>query len=335
MEDKKDLFPVLSLNQNITHAIKQIISADISGAVHSGLNNEIKYTDLNSRVHTPAEIVEDPLCGGCYVKLSASYCQYYWLLSDVILKWIDYNVMNEICISNGISMQDLSKQFEQAITLFSDVEKQYGDKFLGNYLNFAESVKDFIVDPHFIDKISKEFSHALELVNCSNEKIDTKDYYCYDMNLPYEQRVNAVYCYGIAFILLHEAAHFQLGHLSEKENYQQEIDADESAMWSIINDLKGQEKFTATCAIILMFFSLMLINPSLEGDGIHPREDIRLFSAYDKLKEENDKYRLLIIGLFKLWSINDPSFPKNLINSDASITEIRNYLERKYSRIKA
>lgn len=47
MENKDILFPVLALNQNITNSIKRIISADISSAIHSGLNNEIKYTDLN------------------------------------------------------------------------------------------------------------------------------------------------------------------------------------------------------------------------------------------------------------------------------------------------
>ena len=330
MENKDILFPVLALNQNITNSIKRIISADISSAIHSGLNNEIKYTDLNCSIHTPAEICKDSVSGKYYVKLSASYCQYFWLISDVILKWVDYNIMEEICNSYGISMRDLSNQFEEAINHFPDtIQQAYGREFTEQYLGFAKSVKDFIIDPHFTDKITDEFMQAIKLTNCYS-KVNVEDYY-YKINSPYEQRVNAVYCYGIAFILLHEAAHFQLGHLSEAENRQQEIEADESAIWSIINDLEGQERFTAVCGIILMFFSLMLLNPFLKEDGIHPREDIRLFSVYDKFKEENAKYQLLIIGLFYLWGRNDPDFPKNLSNSDESVVVIRNYLSKKYA----
>lgn len=331
LENQDYLFPVLALNQNITRSIKKIISADISRAIHSGLNNEIKYTDLNCSIHTPAEIVKDSSNEKWIVKLSASYCQYFWLISDVILKWVDYHIMDELCNSYGISMLDLSRQFEDAINHFPNtIQQAYGREFTEQYLGFAKSVKDFIIDPQFIEKIVGEFFLAIKLTTCQ-DRINIEDYYQYEINSPYEQRVNAVYCYGIAFILLHEAAHFQLGHLSTTENRQQEIEADESAIWSIINDLDGQERFTAVCGTILMFFSLMLLNPSLEEDSVHSREDIRLFSVYDKFKEENEKYRLLIIGLFNLWGKNDPDFPKNISNSDESVIEIRNYLNEKYT----
>lgn len=62
-----------------------------------------------------------------------------------------------------------------------------------------------------------------------------------------------------------------------------------------------------------------------------PGKTFVCFSVYDKFKEENAKYQLLIIGLFYLWGRNDPDFPKNLSNSDESVVVIRNYLSKKYA----
>ena len=52
--------------------------------------------------------------------------------------------------------------------------------------------------------------------------------------------------------------------------------------------------------MICVLFSLLYLNPDMIEDGIHPREDKRIFDIYENIKDENIKFTLLIIHMFKL-----------------------------------
>ena len=73
---------------------------------------------------------------------------------------------------------------------------------------------------------------------------------------------------------------------------------------------------------------ITITDPNMTEDGIHPREDKRIFDIYENIKEENEKFAILIIHMFKLWkdfnSIQD--FPElkngNLEDTINSIKEL-------------
>lgn len=146
----------------------------------------------------------------------------------------------------------------------------------------------------------------------------------------YEKLVNGVYCYSIAFAMLHELSHFTLGHLEkDDEDIEDERDADICAIWSVFNDLEGREKFTAIVGVICLLFALLMINPTMEEDNIHPREDRRIMELYDSVKEDNPKYTFLLVHLFKLWAIMNEikGFPEDVDSNEEGLSKIRDYLE--------
>ena len=50
------LYPVLSLNTNITGFLKKVISADIFGCIKTGLMNEVELTDKGTHITHIAKI---------------------------------------------------------------------------------------------------------------------------------------------------------------------------------------------------------------------------------------------------------------------------------------
>ena len=133
-----------------------------------------------------------------------------------------------------------------------------------------------------------------------------------DYNHPFITRANSLCVYGIIFNLLHEASHVILGHdLSKEGNVEEEVAADHNAFWAMFSDLDGKERNTAMIGCICALVSLLFYNPTLESDGVHPREDDRLFAFYDILKEEKSSYTELLVILLSAWAtvFNVEGFP--------------------------
>ena len=64
-------------------------------------------------------------------------------------------------------------------------------------------------------------------------------------------------------------------------------------------------------------------------DGIHPREDKRIFDIYENIKDEYIKFTLLIIHMFKLWKDlnNIQGFPEfDNDNPKETIGHIKSFL---------
>lgn len=325
------LYPVLSLNSNITEYLRKIVSSDILGCLESGLSNSIDLIDIGSHMTDIAYISRNSLTGFSEVKLSAAFCQYFWFITDVALKLLDYNTVVETCKSSNITIEDFKAQTEfikkMPIELLQLKLSACEDIDIHKYLSYVETVSE-LLDPSFEQQIIEEYKLALSIIN-NDEIIDIESINRYDLNSKYHQRVNSVYCYGIAFILLHELSHHSLGHLERPDNEGDEENADMSAFWSIFNDITGEERFTANVSILFVFFSFMQIDPSLKEDGIHPRDDKRMFAIYDFIKSENHKYTVLLIRLLDLWAyINNKSdYPFGLSCKEDSIEKIKLYFE--------
>ena len=92
---------------------------------------------------------------------------------------------------------------------------------------------------------------------------------------------------------------------------------------------KEQRLFSAYCGLICVLFSLLYLNPDMIEDGIHPREDKRIFDIYENIKDENIKFTLLIIHMFKFWKDlnNIQGFPEiDNDNPKETICHIKSFL---------
>lgn len=326
-------YPIHKLDGNITAILQTIISADIPGCINKGLSNEIHFIDEGTSITDSAKIVPDILNGGYYVQLSAAYCQYLWLICDIALKSIDFETISYECGKRGLDLNDYKAFLEEFISLPKEMALEKLQKS-GYNINPAQYYDYIKRSPSIIDierlKKELEMDYCLLLPLADKSKaIDIEKYYQINFGGAYEEKVNAMYCFGITFILLHELSHFTLGHLHKDEEITDETDADIAAFWEINGSLAEQRLFSAYCGLICVLFSLLYLNPDMIEDGIHPREDKRIFDIYENIKDENIKFSLLIIHMFKLWKDlnNTQGFPDlDIDNPVEAIYHIKSFL---------
>lgn len=334
------LFPVLALNNNITQLIKKIPTAGILDNIKDGLNNKIRFIDQDCPISDIAHIVKMPTDGRSCVSLSAAYCQYLWLMCSIIIKELDLSVIIEECKRRGISLEHFLEGSRQLVNLpieqvSKKIPSEYNEVNIEQYIDHLRRIPELLNNTEF-DNQQKYYTKLLfELTR--KEHFDLDDFSRIDINTKYGEKINSVYCFGICFILLHEASHFSLGHM-DKENcsIQDEIDADSSSFWSIYSDISEDEKFSANCGVLCALFSLLYLNPTIESDNIHPTEDDRILSVYELIKEDNSKYTVLLVQSFVYWAklYQIDEFPTGLQNTEEAVDKIKIFLS-KYKKIKS
>lgn len=320
-------YPVQKLNANITNFLAQIVSSDILGNLKSGLENEIRLIDIGGHITDIASVGKNPLTGHSEVQLSMAYCQYFWFISDIALKILDHNIIEESCMEFNMNLDDFKKQAELIKSMPKESLQLQLSNFPGldaeQFVAYFHSVSE-ILEPDFWQQMAEEYKHAISIIS-PDADIDLKLIQSYDLGTKYHERVNSVYCYGIAFILLHELSHHALGHVGKPDNDGDEENADMSAFWSIFTDVVGDNRISANASFLFVFFSFMGLDPKLTEDGVHPRDDKRLFAIYDLIKDEHPKYTTILVRLLDFWAkINDiKNYPLNLDCSVDSVAKIR------------
>jgi hypothetical protein len=329
------VFPIHRLNYRVSEKLGRIITADIPGCINKGLKNTVNLIDDGRGMTECARIEKDILDGDIYVTVSAAFMQFVWLLNDIALKSIDLGTIIQQCNQFGVKYEDYVKIAEM-------VSQMTPEELLSKYslpdgMNAQQYIEYMsrtmpLMDPKlFEESIINELSLLRRLRN-TTEHFNPSDFSQVNLHGKYEGAVNAVYCYSIVFMMLHELSHFALGHLDEvKERLEDEKNADMNAFWCVFSDLKGREQFTAIVGIICLLFALLMINPTMKEDGVHPREDKRIFEIYDNVKNDNPKFTVLLIKLFKIWAIINTikDFPEVTDFSDEGLNIIRDYLNAK------
>ena len=325
-------FPILALNSNITQLIKKIPSAGILENIKEGLNNEIRFIDQDCSISDVAKIVKFSMDGKSYVSLSAAYCQYLWLMCSIIIREMDLSVVMEECKRCGVTLEQFIEGTKQAVSLSQEqvleqIPLEYKGINIEQYIDYLKRILELLNIEEFC-KLQKYYIKLLvELMG--QETFNLGDFSAIDVNTPYGEKINSVYCFGICFILLHEASHFALGHLDKgSPAIQDEVEADFSSFWSIYSDISKNEKFSANCGILCALFSLLYLNPSIKSDNIHPTEDDRILMVYERIKKDNPKYTVLLVQFFIYWAklYQIEGFPTNLQNTEDSVDKIKAFL---------
>ena len=334
------LFPVQALNGNITKLIKKVPSANILENIKDGLNNEIRFIDQDCPISDVAKIVRFPTDGKSYVSLSAAYCQYLWLMCSIIIREIDLFVIIEGCKRCGITLNQFIEDSKQAVSLSQEqvsqqIPSKYKDINIEQFIDYLNRISELLNIAEFCSLQEYYIKLLSELTG--EDAFNFDDFSAINIHTQYGEKINSVYCYGICFILLHEASHFSLGHMDKKSlAILDEIEADSSSFWNIYFDIPESEKFSANCGILCALFSLLYLNPKIESDNIHPTEDDRILTVYECIKKDNPKYTVLLVQFFMYWAkiYQIDGFPTNLQNTEDSVDKIKDFLA-KYKKIKA
>lgn len=339
------IFPVNRLNQRVTEKLSKIITADILGNINKGLQNELKLIDEGVSMTECARVDKNSMTGETYVTISTAFMQYVWLLTDIALKNIDLSIIQREFTRCGVDYRlyplivdtILSMPKEDVIKL-SNPPAGFD---INQYLDYLRQSRPLFDVESQERKINLNVS-LLNRLTTKGERFTESDFSEIELNGAYEEAVNGVYCYAIAFAMLHELSHFALGHLDlsveeqlNETNYekkQDERNADLNAFWAVFCDLEGRDQFTAVIGIFCLLFALLMLNPDMEEDNEHPREDERIFDVYDQVKNDNPKYTVLLVRMFcmwaRVWSVKD--FPEVADDSEKSLFQIRSFL-RQYS----
>lgn len=293
-------FPVLSLNPNITDAISKIVSIGIADGIKEGLDCRIHLVDEEGGpISTIAEITELPTFLNPEhkrkVSVSAAYMQVLWIICDIALK-------NNDTIAVEVEVDKMSP--EEKEQYYKELEVDAPET---RYLKT-------LLDKKKIFQESAEKVDLIELI-CSKKLTEAEmdTVYTLDMTSGSGVLTNSMYTYAMTFCLLHEFSHHSLGQdFSKEATLNDEIEADQSAFWSMYSDLEGKLKLSAMYGIICSLVSLLFINPKLLDDGIHPKPVERIFEYYELIKDESPKYAGLLCHLLYIWAVytRDDEMPK-------------------------
>lgn len=330
------VFPIYRLNSRVTEKLAKIVSANIPSNINKGLRNEVSLIDEGTGMTDCAYITLDSSTGEIYVTLSAAFMQYVWLLDDIALKSIDLSTIKQECGRRGLDFETYVKSTEVVANLTPEELAEKCQLTQGvdalKYIDYMKRSLPLLDLDAF--KTKWEYEAALIQRICDKTECFTaEDFADIDLKGEYEEKVNSVYCYSIVFAMLHELSHFQLGHLTApilKHDF--EKDADLNAFWSVFRDLDAQEKFTAMVGILCLFFALLMLNPTMKEDGVHPREDKRIFEIYDNIASENQKYTVLLVRMFSFWAkVNKiVGFPEAIDDSVNSLNQIRAFITHNF-----
>lgn len=268
-------YPVNALMGNVLDTFMKLNHEfDFQVAIEKGLDKKIVMVLTDKPITDVAE-----LSAKNQIKLYDNFCQFYWCLCYSSLLMYDKGIIAKLIENNFQGNIDMSDpELKTAYEVFqTGVGLLYNEK-----------------DPKITER-----PVFFELPNPYNNIND------------YVGKANAIYCYGMTFILYHEYSHFIMEH-SWFGSKKDEEDADSNAFWTIFTAVPKEEEVTAMIGIITALCALIFLDNTMKGDEVHPDGDIRVASALENIDPEYDHYRGIASMCFKMWAFHygyDKKFP--------------------------
>lgn len=304
------IFPVERILYAVQEGLPKAQTVGLLRGFENGLQNEIELVDRDGAWTGVANISPTGK-----VTLSVTFCQFLSLLCQISLI-----VHDSLAVEREVEKMTPVKRDEYERELSVDCEMTHYLRDIPDY----ESVVKYA--SRLID-IAKPLLTSTPITQEEYNAIDNLG----DYESPLATRANSLCVYGIIFIILHEASHAILGqNLYEEGTEQEEIDADHNAFWAMWGDLEGMIRNTAMMGCICALASLLFYNPNLSKDGVHPREDKRLFSFFDVLKDEKKSYTEMLTIVLSIWAtiFGKADFPVLDGSYEETLTKQRDYLYR-------
>lgn len=307
MDDKE--LPVYKLNYNITQFFSMITNIDINDAIKAGLKNEIVL----------AEKVDGNNINACcssegQVYLSPKFAQAVWNMCYAGLKLADYNLSEVECNKEGTTLDELYVSvLKSGCTLPECL-----------YIRELHDAKDWelMIEEAIVFRRKWAVEQDYDLM----AKMDISN--------AFGTRVNGMYMAGMGGILLHELTHFYKDHWDKKGCIDQrdlEMDADNvsfEALLALPIAVRRSAVLGSLCSYLLAFFN----NKDLKSVDSYYREDIRLFTQFDKIVDKDCKRRADVIVAYVLsrWlkKYHNIDIPVIHDHEEDAVLQIRKELKR-------
>lgn len=268
-------YPVNALMGNVLQIfLKLNHPADFQQALERGLNNKIVMHLTDDPITDVAELSTTN-----QIKLYDNFCQFYWCLCYSSLVMYDKGIIEKLIENNFQGKIDMSDQ---------ELRTAYDVFQAGVGLLYDGKKSEITVRPTFFE--------------LPNPYTNINDYV---------GKANAVYCYGMSFILYHEYSHFIYEHSIAGSQEEEEV-ADANAFWTILTTVPTNEEITATIGVITALCALVFLDGTMKGDETHPDGDLRIAAILENIDTEYDHYRGIATMCFKMWAFHygyDSDFP--------------------------
>lgn len=303
------LWPIDKLTNRVSEFFNDIEAINIHEAVDKGLDPRIDFmATFDGRVI----LAECSPYGK--VRVSPCFAQAFWNLCYAGLSLADGWIIKEELAAEGTTLAEVCKAIDA-------VACQDSRALYLKAINVAFDWEKLLVQMHslLMNFYTEEDNVFLGGIDCEGE---------------IEKRVGGMYKTGMGFILLHELSHYDKGHF-QRQSYENikdlELEADSLAFDSVLA-LKDNTRKTAILGSIAALLLPFYINPYLKSNHYYYREDKRLFTQYDKIKnDENVKKEssIFVANVLSEWLARYHSYKIEVkrYHEDETVEEIRTYLK--------
>lgn len=134
-------------------------------------------------------------------------------MCSIIIREIDLSIVREECERRGITLEQFIELSKQVVGLSQEqvcqqIPSEYKEINIEQYIDYFKRIPELLN----ITEFCRQQEYYIKLLSelTGKEAFYLDDFSAININTPYGQKINSVYCFGICFILLHEASHFLL-----------------------------------------------------------------------------------------------------------------------------
>ena len=311
-------YPIKCLHAEVCKVFATIQGVNFDDAIKNGLINTIFETDIEGRITETSHIFNNT------VHLSMAFCQYLWIFCKIGILFSDNDLVNEYL--DTITDEERQKFYQEL-------------EFAKKNVDFnIKGVKEALCANSILNR-EHVLRMAYELIGYANEiKTQGASSALKNKLLRYIQDpifsigVNGAYTYAIAFILLHEYSHFELGHNQIEGPKEDELDADFSAFWDLYSEAKNeQEARTVVIGMVCSLSTIAILQRTWQKTEEHPSiaERIeKLLNGVDNKSGLLVKVKHIICYYIRIWAFatdskDCPDFVEG--NLDKSFNEMFEY----------
>lgn len=271
-------YPIKSLHNEVSKVFSHLEGIDFERASENGFINKAFELDTTGGITETAYILNNT------VHISLAFCQYLWIFCKIGIVFSDNDLVNE-CID--VMTKDERIQFYKELELAKN--NQVLDIERVKEARYADSV---LKRDHVLKVAAELLEYANEIKHNGASDFTKEKLLRYIQDPIFSIGANGAYTYALAFILLHEYSHFELGHNQIQGPKEDELEADFSAFWNLYSEAKDErEARTVVVGMVCSLSSIAILQGTWQKTEEHPSITERIEKL---LAAINDKTQLLI-----------------------------------------
>ena len=257
------MWPAEKLTNNVSDFFNEITTIDIREAVKQGLNSEIHLTcskdgkAINSLCTDEGEVF-----------ISPTFAQALWNLCYIGLSLSDKRIVGEELAKEGVTLDSVCREI-----IVANCNEPRALYLLA--LQNAYNTEDLLYQ--MTGLLSNQYLHSDDVFLGQIDVLGEL-----------EKRVGGLYMTGMGCVLLHELTHYYKRHferLGSESRKSLEMEADSLAFESLLA-LDGGIRQTAILGGLAPLLLGFYMNPTMLPLQNYYREDVRLFTQYDKIDDK-------------------------------------------------